>query len=135
MVSVQILLCCSSAFPHHQTRSCDSCKHKSEVVDQADAGTASGRQLITCRINYLIPDFFKQGRKIADGIRTMTSRILKELEEMYPGLRYDPNDPIYSMDRFYRESGVQFVILIDEWDAVFRIQKKKEPDRRSILIF
>ena len=32
------------------------------------------------------------------------------------------NDPIYSMDRFYRESGVQFVILIDEWDAVFRIQ-------------
>lgn len=65
----------------------------------------------------------------------MTSRILKELEEMYPGLRYDPNDPIYSMDRFYRESGVQFVILIDEWDAVFRIQKKKEPDRRSILIF
>ena len=76
-------------------------------------------------IRLVMTDFFKQGRKIADGIRTMTSRILEELEEMYPGVRYDPNDLVYSMDRFYRKSGIQFVILIDEWDAVFRIQKEE----------
>ena len=86
-------------------------------------------------IRLVMTDFFKQGRKIADGIRTMTSRILEELEEMYPGVRYDPNDLIYSMDRFYRKSGIQFVILIDEWDAVFRIQKEDRAGQTEYLDF
>ena len=50
--------------------------------------------------------------------------ILEELEETYPGVRYDPDDLFFSMDKFYRKSGIRFVILIDEWDAVFRIQKE-----------
>ena len=86
-------------------------------------------------IRLVMTDFFKQGRKIADGIRTMTSRILEELEEMYPGVRYDPNDLVYSMDRFYRKSGIQFVILIDEWDAVFRIQKEEGAGQTEYLDF
>ena len=86
-------------------------------------------------IRLVMTDFFKQGRNIADGIRTMTSRILEELEEMYPGVRYDPNDLVYSMDRFYRKSGIQFVILIDEWDAVFRIQKEEGAGQTEYLDF
>ena len=86
-------------------------------------------------IRLVMTDFFKQGRRITDGIRMITSRILEELEEMYPGVRYDPEDLFFSMDRFYRKSGNQFVILIDEWDAVFRIQKEDMNGQTEYLDF
>ena len=61
--------------------------------------------------------------------------ILEELEETYPGVRYDPDDLFFSMDRFYRKSGIRFVILIDEWDAVFRIQKEDRDGQTEYLDF
>ena len=38
----------------------------------------------------------------------------------YRPLRYDPDDFLYSMGRFYHATGTQFVVVIDEWDVVFR---------------
>jgi len=46
-------------------------------------------------------------------------RVLSELEEKYPDIKYDRSDLVYSMDQFYRKSGVQFVIILDEWVDTF----------------
>ena len=65
----------------------------------------------------------------------MTKRILIDLSEAYPDVKYDENDLFYSMDRFYRESGVPFVIIIDEWDAVFRERKNDKKGQTLYLDF
>lgn len=68
-------------------------------------------------------DFINSKRDVEEGIDLIRERILSELHESYPGVDYDRNDLYYSMDRFYRKTGVAFVIIIDEWDAVFREYK------------
>jgi len=86
-------------------------------------------------IRIVMTDFFRQGRQVSDVIRTITSRILEELDELYPGVRYDPSDLMFSMEKFFRKSGIQFVILIDEWDAVFREYKDDQEGQRQYLDF
>ena len=86
-------------------------------------------------IRIVITDFFKNGRSVDEAIRTMQKRILDELDELYPGTRYDPDDFIFSIDRFFRNSGRQFVIVIDEWDAIFRIWKDDNLGQTKYLDF
>lgn len=59
----------------------------------------------------------KQMDKVVDRI---AMRVLDELHEAYPEVRYDEDDFVYSLSRFHQASGRQFVIIIDEWDSVFR---------------
>jgi hypothetical protein len=86
-------------------------------------------------IRLVMTDFFSFGRTVEDALSTIKNRVLLELEESYPGTKYDANDFPYSLDRFYRKSGTPFVIVIDEWDAVFRIWKDNGEAQRLYLDF
>ena len=48
---------------------------------------------------------------------------------------YDENDFFYSLDKFYRKTGYQFVIVIDEWDSVFRERKEDKDGQKHYLDF
>ena len=50
-------------------------------------------------------------------------------------MKYDPDDLVYSMDRFFRNNKVPFVIVIDEWDAVFRERKEDKAGQELYLDF
>lgn len=80
-------------------------------------------------------DFFNAERGVDEGLRIIKKRVLDELEEAYPTVRYDPNDLFYSMDRFFRHSKTPFVIIIDEWDAVFREFKEDVSGQTKYLDF
>ena len=84
-------------------------------------------------IRVVMTDFIKGNKAVEDSLRRMGSRILDDLSEEYPDVKYDPEDLAYSMDRFYRKSGVPFVIIIDEWDAVFRERKEDKDGQRLYL--
>ena len=86
-------------------------------------------------IRLVMTDFFKEGRTISDSLNILSNRLLNELHEAYPEVTYDPLDLAYSLDRFYRISGHQFVIVIDEWDAIFRIWKEDEEGQKKYLDF
>jgi len=86
-------------------------------------------------IRVVMTDFIKGNKAVEDSLRRMGSRILDDLSEEYPDVKYDPEDLAYSMDRFYRKSGVPFVIIIDEWDAVFRERKEDKDGQRLYLDF
>ena len=86
-------------------------------------------------IRLVMTDFFRLGRTVEDALSTIKSRVLLELEESYPETKYDASDFPYSLDRFYRKSGTPFVIVIDEWDAVFRIWKDNGEAQRLYLDF
>ena len=68
-------------------------------------------------------------------IARMSMRILDELHETYPGVRYDEDDFVYSLSKFYRASGRQFVVVIDEWDVIFRTHKNDYDAQRDYLNF
>jgi len=86
-------------------------------------------------IRLVMTEFFKLGRTVEDALTAIKNRVLLELEERYPETKYDSSDFSYSLDRFYRKSGIPFVIVIDEWDAVFRIWKDNSEAQRLYLDF
>lgn len=86
-------------------------------------------------IRIVMTDFFKFGRTAGEALTSLKNRVLLELEESYPDTRYDADDFSYSLDRFYRKSGIPFVIVIDEWDAVFRVWKDDSEAQRLYLDF
>ena len=86
-------------------------------------------------IRLVMTDFFKNDKPVKGALEVITKRILGELNDKYPDVKYDENDFFYSIEKFYRSSHQQFVIIIDEWDAVFREKKEDRDGHRIYLDF
>ncbi len=86
-------------------------------------------------IRLVMTDFFNRERTVSEAISTIKQRILEELDEMYPGTRFDAKDFVFSIEKFYRRTHNQFVIIIDEWDAVFRERKDDRDGQKMYLDF
>lgn len=86
-------------------------------------------------VRVVMTDYIKENKDVSESLEKMTERILEDLFEEYPDVKYDPDDLFYSMDKFYRKSGIQFVIIIDEWDAVFRACKEDKKGQKLYLDF
>ena len=69
-------------------------------------------------------------RRIIAGLSKLKPQLLCSLT-----IKYDRDDFFYSLDRFYRSSGNQFVIVIDEWDSVFRERKEDREGQQQYLDF
>ena len=72
---------------------------------------------------------------IGEYLKTLTNRILDDLNEVYPNVRYKDDDLAYSLSKFSNASGKQFVIILDEWDFVFRLYKQDHESQREYLNF
>ena len=86
-------------------------------------------------IRLVMTEFFNRKRTVDEAIDTIERRILDELAEEYPYTKFDEKDFCYSIDRFYRKSNTQFVIVIDEWDAIFREYKEDKEGQKKYLDF
>lgn len=86
-------------------------------------------------IRLVMTDFFNKDNQVDEAISTIKRRVIDELSDKYPQTKYDENDFYYSIDRFYRNSKIQFVIIIDEWDAIFREYKDDKEGQRKYLDF
>lgn len=86
-------------------------------------------------IHLVMTDFIKTERAVTESLAIICKRLLLELSETYPNVSYDSSDLFYSMDRFYRSTGVPFVLVIDEWDAVFRIRQTDTIGQKAYLDF
>ncbi|MBR1865749.1 MAG: AAA family ATPase, partial [Lachnospiraceae bacterium] len=86
-------------------------------------------------IRVVMTDFIKKNRDVETSLERMSERVLEELDEMYPGVKYDPSDLFYSMNKFYQKTKTAFVIVIDEWDAVFRVRREDKEGQTFYLDF
>lgn len=86
-------------------------------------------------IRLVMTDFFNRERSVNEAIKKVENRILDELSEEYPDTKYDETDFYYSIDRFYEKSKTQFIIIIDEWDAIFREYKEDKDGQKKYLDF
>ncbi|MBQ9609708.1 MAG: AAA family ATPase [Lachnospiraceae bacterium] len=76
----------------------------------------------------------------ADNVRGMiiklTKRLIFEFGEEYPEVKlFDDTDLIQSIADVYIKTKIPFVILIDEWDAIFRVRGVSEDEQIAYLDF
>ena len=81
-------------------------------------------------------EFLSDYRNIDGMLVAISKYLLKELLKVYPGIDYmDKNRLRNVMSDIHEESGIQFIILIDEWDCIFREYKKDKKSQDKYLDF
>ncbi|WP_051656387.1 AAA family ATPase [Butyrivibrio sp. AE3004] len=72
-------------------------------------------------IRIVMTKFFKKTNSVDEGLEKMQRLVSRELMKKYPDADYfDEKDLIQTIEDAYAENKWQLVIVIDEWDAVFR---------------
>ena len=69
-------------------------------------------------IHWMMTEFVGKPTPMEKVIDRIAMRILNDLHNAYPNVKYDEEDLIYSLSLFSQASGRQFVFVIDEWDCV-----------------
>lgn len=83
-------------------------------------------------------DFLGAGETVRDMIGYLNEEVTEELREAYPDVRYGSRSDLRTvMSRIHAQTKRQFVIVIDEWDCVFReyTNAKFQDDQKAYLDF
>ena len=81
-------------------------------------------------------EFLSQSSNISEMLVLLEKSVLWDLLEAYPDFRYfDPANLMRTMQDIYSNSKIPFVIIIDEWDCVFREYKTDTEAQKVYLDF
>ena len=87
-------------------------------------------------IKVVMTDFFKRGITAEAALDGLQKLIVRDLARAYPEVNFfDRNDLLQSLQDVYTEKKTQFVIVIDEWDAIFREYKEDKEGQKKYLEF
>lgn len=87
-------------------------------------------------IKIVMTDFIEEHSIVTNSITKMQKIVVRELKKQYPDVDYfDTDDLVQSMNDVFSETGKSFVIIIDEWDAVFRERKDDKEGQTYYLDF
>lgn len=85
-------------------------------------------------IKIVMTDFIKANKDVEESLAKMQKLVVRDIRKQYPNVDYfDTDDLTQSMADAYSENGKQFVIIIDEWDAVFR-ECKEDRDGQTLYL-
>lgn len=86
------------------------------------------------RIN--ITEFMNDCKSMSEMIALLEKTILWELLDRYDDVRFFNSENLSrTMTDIYRSENVSFIILIDEWDCIFREYKDKKEEQEKYLDF
>ncbi len=81
-------------------------------------------------------EFLSQSKDVQEMLDLLKKSVLWDLLEKYPEYRYfDKTNLTRTMQDIYSKSKVPFVVIIDEWDCVFREYKNDRPAQAQYLDF
>lgn len=81
-------------------------------------------------------EFLSSSKSVDGMLYLLTQRLLWELLEEYPDYRYfDKRDLIGTMQDIYQNSRIPFVVIIDEWDCIFREYRDDLAAQKQYLDF
>jgi len=87
-------------------------------------------------IRVVMTDFFKKRSSAEAALDKMQKLIVRDLVRAYPEVDFfDRNDLLQTLQDVYAEKKTQFVIVIDEWDAIFREYKEDKEGQKKYLEF
>lgn len=73
-------------------------------------------------------------QNVDEMLKVLQKRLLKELKYKYPEY-VDSDNLVFVMQDIFSYTGQSFIILIDEWDCLFREYKEDEEAQRKYLDF
>ena len=73
-------------------------------------------------------------KEILDVYKRQQKRLIKELKYNYPEY-VDCDNLVFAMQDIFSYTGQSFIVLIDEWDCLFREYKQDEEAQRKYLDF
>ncbi|MCL1915072.1 MAG: ATP-binding protein [Eubacteriaceae bacterium] len=81
-------------------------------------------------------DFLSSTTTIVEMLSRIVKLIVKDIKKEYPYvILADETDILQIMSETYEQTGKSFVILIDEWDCVFREHKEDHVSQKTYLDF
>ncbi|MCR5788774.1 MAG: ATP-binding protein [Lachnospiraceae bacterium] len=85
-------------------------------------------------IRLVMTRFFKSNVTAVDALASLQKLVCREICNEYPDVDYaDRNDLIQTIEDVYYAKQKQFVIVIDEWDAIFR-EKKNDTEGQTLYL-
>ena len=87
-------------------------------------------------LRLVMTDFMEGTGSVKDMLAYLTEEVITELQLVYPDIPYGNRVNLRTvMSRIYGNGHTQFVIIIDEWDAVFREYKDDKEGQKQYLDF
>lgn len=81
-------------------------------------------------------EFLSRTDSMAAMLDCLKSRVLEELQETYPQLPIGQERGfVESQEKVFAETGRYFVIILDEWDCIFREHKNRKEEQEQYLDF
>lgn len=125
----------ASMLAAYYSRECDS----KELFSNYEI---AGNQYFTTYLNRYdtiflnMQEFLSQSKNIGEMLDLLKRSVLWELLEKYPGHRYfDETNLMRTMQDVYGKTKCPFVVIIDEWDCVFRVYKNDKEAQERYLDF
>ena len=103
-------------------------------ICEAESYDKQGSQYDVIQIN--MQDFLTASETFAEFLGELERAVLWDLLEEYPDFRYyDRENLSRTMADIYRQTRRRFVVVIDEWDCVFREYKERKDWQEKYLDF
>lgn len=81
-------------------------------------------------------DFLSRTKTVTEMLDLLRRRVLWEMLKEFPDFEYfDKEDLIGTMQDIYQNTRRPFVVIIDEWDCVFREYREKKKEQEEYLDF
>lgn len=85
-------------------------------------------------ISLNMQEFLSRSRDVYDLLERMKKLVFRDMKREYPDVDYfDENDLIEAMQDVYEETRRPFVVIIDEWDCIFR-EYKEDKEAQAIYL-
>ena len=101
-------------------------------IGQAPDFTKYLNQYDVIRIN--MQEFLSMTQNVDEMLKVLQKRLIKELKYNYPEY-VDCDNLVFAMQDIFSYTGQSFIVLIDEWDCLFREYKQDEEAQRKYLDF
>lgn len=83
-----------------------------------------------------IQEFLSRSRSMEGMLERIRKLVMRDVKKEYPDIDYfDDTDLIQSMQDVYEETRRPFVVVIDEWDCIFREYREKKQEQDEYLDF
>ena len=87
-------------------------------------------------ISLNMQEFLSRSRDVYDLLERMKKLVLRDMKREYPDVDYfDDTDLVESMQDIYETEKCPFVVIIDEWDCIFREFRQNKEAQEKYLDF
>ena len=87
-------------------------------------------------LRLVMTKLFKKGNSVSKSLERLQQMVVRDIKKTYPDVEYfDEGDLIQTIEDVYSENNRQLVVVIDEWDAVFRERQSDKDGQTEYLDF